>query len=127
MSGASQKLKPKHQRALERFYFHEARLLDSRQYKQWLELVDPGIEYVMPARTNLLVNNRERGQEGMIAVERELEGPDGSYWRHCQARRLLARAQDADDEGAGGVHALARRVSTRVLSGAAGEEGTGAW
>jgi 3-phenylpropionate/cinnamic acid dioxygenase small subunit len=76
MSGASQKLKPKHQRALERFYFHEARLLDSRQYKQWLELVDPGIEYVMPARTNLLVNNRERGQEGMIAVERELEGPD---------------------------------------------------
>ena len=28
---------------------------------------------------------------------RELEGPDGSYWRYLRARRFLARARDADD------------------------------
>jgi 3-phenylpropionate/cinnamic acid dioxygenase small subunit len=97
MSGASLKLKPKHQRALERFYFHEARLLDSRQYQQWLQLVDPGIEYVMPARTNRLVNNRERGQEDMIAVERELEGPDslGCPLREETFIHLAARVERA--------------------------------
>jgi len=64
------------QRALERFYFFEARLLDNRQYQQWLALVSQDISYVMPARTNLLVNNRERGNEAMISVDRELEGVD---------------------------------------------------
>ncbi len=28
---------------------------------------------------------------------RELEGPDGSYWRHARARRLLAQARGPDD------------------------------
>ncbi|HUT92892.1 MAG TPA: tetratricopeptide repeat protein [Thermoguttaceae bacterium] len=28
---------------------------------------------------------------------RQLEGPDGSYWRHVRARRLLAQARTADD------------------------------
>ncbi|MBN1588463.1 MAG: tetratricopeptide repeat protein [Pirellulales bacterium] len=28
---------------------------------------------------------------------RELEGPDGSYWRYCRARRLLVQAEDTDD------------------------------
>ena len=76
MSGASLKLKPKQQRALERFYFHEARLLDNRQYQQWLALVDEDIRYTMPSRINLMVDNRERGSEEMISVERELEGTE---------------------------------------------------
>jgi 3-phenylpropionate/cinnamic acid dioxygenase small subunit len=76
MSETSLFLKPKQQRLLERFYFHEARLLDNRQYQQWLALVDPEIKYIMPSRTNLMVNNRERGNEHMISVERELEGAD---------------------------------------------------
>ncbi len=67
---------PQEQRALERFYFHEARLLDSRQYNQWLQLVSAEIAYLMPARTNALVNNRDRGSEEMISIERELEGAD---------------------------------------------------
>jgi len=74
MSTASLSATPEQQRALERFYFHEARLLDNRQYQQWLALVTEDIRYLMPARGNPLVNNRERGQEGMISVERELEG-----------------------------------------------------
>ena len=67
---------PELQRALERFYFHEARLLDNRQYQQWLALVSQDINYLMPARGNPLVNNRERGNESMISVERELEGAE---------------------------------------------------
>lgn len=74
MSTASLSATPEQQRALERFYFHEARLLDNRQYQQWLALVTEDIRYLMPARGNPLVNNRERGQEDMISVERELEG-----------------------------------------------------
>lgn len=76
MSAQSLEIDPGQQRALERFYFHEARLLDNRQYQQWLTLVDPDIDYIMPSRTNPMVDNRERGDERMISVDRELEGED---------------------------------------------------
>jgi 3-phenylpropionate/cinnamic acid dioxygenase small subunit len=74
MSIESLLVTPAEQRALERFYFHEARLLDSRQYQQWLALVTPDIRYLVPSRANPLVDNRLRGDEAMISVERELEG-----------------------------------------------------
>jgi len=61
------------QLAVEQFYYTEARLLDGRQYQSWLTLCSEGIRYVMPARTNPLVDNAERGAESMISVERELE------------------------------------------------------
>ena len=67
---------PEQQRELERFYFHEARLLDNRQYQQWLALLSEDISYLMPSRINVAVNNRERGTEHMISVERELENQD---------------------------------------------------
>jgi 3-phenylpropionate/cinnamic acid dioxygenase small subunit len=65
---------PEFQLSVEQFYYREARLLDGRRYQSWLELVDPSIRYVMPARTNPLVDNAERGNESMISVERELDG-----------------------------------------------------
>lgn len=65
---------PEEQRLLERFYFHEARLLDNRQYRQWLGLLSEDVRYVIPSRVNVQVNNRDRGQEDMLSVERELEG-----------------------------------------------------
>jgi 3-phenylpropionate/cinnamic acid dioxygenase small subunit len=64
------------QHSVEQFYYREARLLDGRQYQSWLELCDPEIRYVMPARTNSLVDNAERGNESMIGIERELEGAE---------------------------------------------------
>ena len=76
MNSLSLQASPEQQRGLERFYFHEARLLDNRQYKQWLALVSENITYLMPSRINVLVNNRERGNEHMISVERELEGAE---------------------------------------------------
>jgi 3-phenylpropionate/cinnamic acid dioxygenase small subunit len=67
---------PELQFSVEQFYYKEARLLDNRQYQQWLALVDEGIQYTMPARSNPLVDNRMRGKEEMISVERELENVD---------------------------------------------------
>ena len=67
---------PEVQQALEPFYYCEARLLDSRQYQQWLALLCLDIEYLMPARSNPPVDNRQSGTEAMISVERELEGSD---------------------------------------------------
>ncbi|MCB1689228.1 MAG: aromatic-ring-hydroxylating dioxygenase subunit beta [Halioglobus sp.] len=77
------------QRELERFYFYEARLLDSRQYLQWLTLLCEDMAYVMPSRVNVQVNNRERGQESMISVERELEGEDSMGCPHREESYLL--------------------------------------
>jgi len=67
---------PELQQQVEQWYYREARLLDGRQYQQWLALVHPEIHYVMPARTNPLVDNARRGHEDMISVERELDGVD---------------------------------------------------
>ena len=64
------------QRCVEQFYYREARLLDNRRYKSWLALCHESIRYVMPARTNPLVDNAQRDHEEMISVERELEGVD---------------------------------------------------
>jgi 3-phenylpropionate/cinnamic acid dioxygenase small subunit len=77
MSELSLVTSPEEQRALERFYFHEARLLDGRQYQQWLQLLSPEIRYTVPARTNVAVDNRQRGHEDMISVEHELERSKG--------------------------------------------------
>jgi len=65
---------PEFQLAVEQFYYREARILDGRRYQTWLELCDPSIRYVMPARTNPLVDNGERGHESMLSVEHELDG-----------------------------------------------------
>jgi len=97
MSVTSLETSPEQQRGLERFYFHEARLLDNRLYQQWLGLVSEDIKYIMPARTNPLVNNRERGNEGMISVERELEGADsmGCPLREETYIHLMVRVERA--------------------------------
>jgi len=89
MSEQSLDVAPEEQRGLERFYFHEARLLDNRQYRQWLALLSPDIRYLMPARVNVQVNNRERGQEDMISVERELEGADSMGCPHREENYIV--------------------------------------
>jgi 3-phenylpropionate/cinnamic acid dioxygenase small subunit len=68
---------PELQHEVEQFYYREARLLDGRRYRTWLALCTEDVRYVMPGRTNPLVDNAERGRESMISVERELEDRDG--------------------------------------------------
>ena len=88
---------PEQQRALEQFYYLEARLLDNRQYQQWLALVTEDIQYLMPSRVNVQVDNRERDQEHMISVERELEGADsmGCPIREENYIHLMVRVERA--------------------------------
>lgn len=74
METISNSVGPELRRAIEEFYYREARLLDGRQYQTWLGLCSPGIRYVMPARTNPMVDNAARGDEQMISIEHELEG-----------------------------------------------------
>lgn len=57
---------------VEQFYFHEARLLDGRQFKQWMTLVTPDIAYTVPVRHTALPDPAARGEEGMYDPEREL-------------------------------------------------------
>ena len=73
---------PEEQRALEAFYFHEARLLDGRQFEQWLALMSPEIEYLMPARVNVQIDNRQRGSEAMLDIANELETVDSMGCPH---------------------------------------------
>ena len=88
---------PEQQRAREQFYYLEARLLDNRQYQQWLALVTEDIQYLMPSRVNVQVDNRERDQEHMISVERELEGADsmGCPIREENYIHLMVRVERA--------------------------------
>ncbi len=97
MSNVSLEVTPQQQRELERFYFHEARLLDNRQYLQWLALLSEDVRYLIPSRVNVPVDNRLRGQETMISVERELEGEDsmGCPLREENYLLLMLRAQRA--------------------------------
>jgi 3-phenylpropionate/cinnamic acid dioxygenase small subunit len=97
MSNIALEITPDEQRTLERFYFLEARLLDDRQYQQWLGLLDEGLSYVIPSRVNVLVNNRQRGTEEMIAVERELEREDsmGTPLREENLFHLALRVERA--------------------------------
>ena len=67
---------PELQQEIEQWYYREARMLDSREYKKWLALCAPEIRYVVPGRSNPLVDNRLRGEEEMISIDRELEGRD---------------------------------------------------
>ena len=97
MSAAPSDTSPEEHRALERFYFHEARLLDNRQYKQWLGLLSESVRYVVPSRVNVQINNRDRGNEEMLHPDRELEGSDsmGAPLREEGYGLLMLRAERA--------------------------------
>ena len=95
MSGPAGRVSPDLQHEIEQFYYREARLLDGRRYRTWLALCDPAIRYVMPARTNPLVDAGLRGDEAMIDVDHELEGVDsaGTPWRDESHAYLALRVE----------------------------------
>mgnify|MGYP001818662853 CR=1 FL=1 len=116
MSEQSLLITPEEQRALERFYFHEARLLDNRQFQQWLALVTEDIRYHMPSRVNAMVNNRERGSEDMISPAKELEDAAsmGAPHREENYIHLMVRVERAFKINSWAEHPPAR---TRRLVG----------
>lgn len=51
---------------IEAFYYREARLLDERQYQQWLTLLAAEIEYTVPARSVPQLDNDKRETEAFL-------------------------------------------------------------
>jgi 3-phenylpropionate/cinnamic acid dioxygenase small subunit len=56
------------------FYFREARLLDDRCYQQWLALLSDKIEYTVPARHVVQLDNSKRETEAFLNREQEFSG-----------------------------------------------------
>lgn len=63
-------------RRVEQFYYREARLLDERQYLQWLSLLTPDIRYRLPSRFIPLARGSTRDPESIHAIDKELSGYD---------------------------------------------------
>jgi len=67
-------------REVERFLYREARLLDERQFQQWLELFTDDVHYWMPMRSNrypvsskaISILDGSRYEEGELSKEGEL-------------------------------------------------------
>ncbi|HCS28740.1 MAG TPA: hypothetical protein DIW43_14880 [Spongiibacteraceae bacterium] len=58
---------------VEQFYYREARLLDDREYQQWLALLSEDICYVMPSRYVAQRDHALRGTEAYLSPEREMQ------------------------------------------------------
>ena len=57
---------------ISQFYFHEARLLDERQYQQWLALLSEDISYTIPVRHTPMLDNAKRETEALLNIEQEI-------------------------------------------------------
>lgn len=61
---------------VEQFYYRESRLLDDRQFLQWLALLSPDIRYSMPARFIPVARSSTHDLEQIHAIDHELSGYD---------------------------------------------------
>lgn len=79
---------------VEQFYYREARLLDERQFLQWLGLISQDIRYTIPARHVPMNDPEKRGTEAFHAVDDELSrcGVDGVPFREEDFLTLSVRA-----------------------------------
>lgn len=74
---------------IEQFYYREARLLDERKYQQWFDLVDPSIEYSMPARFVPQPEPNDQGEEVYLSTDRELDRADGRWGSPLRLDRYM--------------------------------------
>ena len=79
------------------FYAYETMLLDENRLREWLELIDDDIRYVMPMRETRLGAPRESTDADLLSLQR----------RQGVARH--ARGATRNRHGAGGVAACPRR------------------
>jgi 3-phenylpropionate/cinnamic acid dioxygenase small subunit len=57
---------------ISQFYYHEARLLDERQFQQWLSLLAEDVAYRIPARHTPFLDPAKRGTEALLELEQEI-------------------------------------------------------
>jgi 3-phenylpropionate/cinnamic acid dioxygenase small subunit len=93
-------------REIEQFLYREARLLDERQFQQWLELFTDDVHYWMPMRTNrypisskaISILDGSRYEEGELSKEGELaildETKDSLTRRIARLNTGMAWAED---------------------------------
>ena len=104
---------------LEQFYYQEADLLDSRQFKQWLKLFAADAKYLMPARYSPQRDASQRDSEDFLSTESEFEGfgADACPYREESLMILAFRVDRALKINAWGSNppARTRRQISNVL------------
>lgn len=82
---------------VEQFYFREARLLDERRFPEWLAMLDPSFQFLMPSRHVPFPDVKLRETPAIVAVDTELEatGPASSPFREERFPHIAARVMRA--------------------------------
>ena len=57
---------------IQQFYYYEARLLDQRQFQQWMNLLGPDIQYSMPNRANSGTDITLKNTDEILNLQQEL-------------------------------------------------------
>ncbi|MFZ5932287.1 MAG: 3-phenylpropionate/cinnamic acid dioxygenase subunit beta [Pseudomonadota bacterium] len=72
------------QREIEAFYYHEAELLDDRNFEAWLDLLTDDIVYFMPLRRNVKYGSQAE-------AENSIQGTDAAWFdegKHTLSQRV---------------------------------------
>ena len=82
-------------RAIEQYYYREARMLDERRYLSWLALLSPDIRYVLPAPFIPLAHAARDDPGSIHAIGKELSG-DGADALPLREESYVHLARRAD-------------------------------
>jgi 3-phenylpropionate/cinnamic acid dioxygenase small subunit len=66
---------------IQQFYFREARLLDERQYQQWLSLLTEDVVYRVPARHTPFLDTAKRETEALLDIAQDISSGMEPPWR----------------------------------------------
>lgn len=80
---------------VQQFYYQEARLLDERQYQQWLSLLSPKIEYTVPARHVPQLDSDKRETEAFLNRAQEFSAGAEAPIRDENHLHLMIRVMRA--------------------------------
>jgi len=97
-----------HQRELEALLFHEAALLDSEAFEEWLELLDDQVRYFAPVRATL-----PRGKEDFARRELVAHFDDDKLGLSARIRRIRTGWAHAEEPPSRTRHFI---TNVRVLA-----------
>jgi biphenyl 2,3-dioxygenase subunit beta len=105
---------------LERFYYHEAELLDEWEYRAWWELFTDDTRYWMPTRKNRL--RRQRARDETVHRIEMAHFDDDKASLELRVRQLESGTHWAEDPPSRTRHLITNvRVREQEAGGAAGE------
>lgn len=80
---------------VEQFYFREARMLDNREYLQWICLVAEDVRYTMPVRHSCAVDVSKKDTEELLSVDQDTSSGLAPPHRDEDYTMLYVRAMRA--------------------------------